>query len=312
MRELKYISPSGYMMYKRAPDKFFRVYLADTRMPITPATKAMGVGSCFDVIVKNKLLKELGIIDQDAQEYPKDAGPEAIAAGEHVFQVYQESGAYEDLLKDLRPCRVDPRFEDKIVGTVDIDGLGVPIGGLPDLYYYTPANQLVVLDWKVNGYYSKSTRSPNKGWVKLYSKKDKWIKKYGHSTSDYQVTDAGLVNTKYPLEEVYKDWAIQLSMYAWCLGGGQFTTRIEQIVGKPGKDKPELRVASHCNLVSEEFQQELRKDLHELWTRAHGNWFYDLSPAEAERKERLLNKMNELMNDDKQFTTVSFEDLCTK
>jgi hypothetical protein len=294
------------MLFKRDPTQFYRIYLADMPTERTPATIQMQVGSVFDILVKEALTADLNLPLQEVK--PNDISAIAWAAGQHVFHDYCESGAYDCLFEELEAAHVAPLMEERIAGSVNICGESIQFCGLPDLFYSDAKGTPVVLDWKVNGYFSNATKSPNRGWLRLYSRDSTgaWVYKSPHKDVSSCLFGATEMVKNIHLEEIYVDWAIQLTIYSWVLGHDHFLGRVEQIVGKPPKGvrcdatdieslasrpKPELRIASHCARPSLEFCNSLRETVLDLHRRIQTNHFFpDLSRAASQRLCRRLDK----------------------
>lgn len=278
---LKALSPSAFDLYESNRDEFYMKYCAAVRAPRLPQTPAMSVGSAFDARVKSFLNEhlELGIeafgfqnllatqVEQHNLEF-------AVQAGQHVFDEYKKCGALADLIADLKSIDGHPRLESTVQGLVN----GVPMLGKPDIYYRLQSGGRVITDWKVNGYCSKSAKSPAPGFLCI--RDSEYSSKHGTSHKDCMPKMHGgvMVNGARNMEAVDLKWAAQLAIYAWLLGepvGGDFVVGIDQIVAKPGLGKPILRTAKHRCLISESFQLDLFDRMQACWMRLQEGIVFD-------------------------------------
>jgi len=300
MRRPRHISPTSYMLYKKNPQEFYHRYLADNKKPRFPSSDAMSVGTAYDCKVKSVLSVEFFGKDNFEGEAERTINPEyldmALAAGDHIFDAYVESGAMGDLLKLVSASPIQPIMEEVVTCKVG----DVIIYGKPDLAICTPNMIPIMLDFKVNGYCSKYPKSPAKGWMVLrHRPKDVWEVKHCHPKTKPVIVDGVKVNRTFTLDEVYKDWAVQLTLYGWALESMGVTSnadpicQIEQIVSKPSKiegEKPILRFATHSCFISPEFKADLYDDLQNLWELCHSDWFFrDLSKEQSQFQQKVLD-----------------------
>lgn len=299
MRIPKYISPSSLGKWESNREEFYKQYLCDERMPRTPQTEAMAVGSAFDAFVKSELVADL--FGTGSTEYALDAlmesqvDPEvrdwAYKAGEHVYDCYRYSGAYDELLNELEAAD-SVQFEFTAEGMVE----NVPLKGKPDCRYVT-GDLHVILDWKVNGYCSTRATSPKK----LYSmvrdgQEGKPSRNAGNPHKGYEPTDLrDLTIGKHYLEDVNPSWADQLAIYGWMsgepVGAENMVVRIDQIVAKPrDAQEPLLRVANHKARISARYQRELVSRLVDCWmTVMSGHIFQDESREDSDARCEVLD-----------------------
>ena len=102
-----------------------------------------------------------------------------------------------------------------------------------------------------------------------------------------------MINLAVNLEDVDKTWADQTTLYAWLMGediGGDFITGIDQIVCKPGDERPSIRVARHRARVSKGYQQQLWQRIVQVWdTIQSGHIFDDMTREESDVRCETLN-----------------------
>ncbi|MEA1999811.1 MAG: PD-(D/E)XK nuclease family protein [Euryarchaeota archaeon] len=313
MRIPKYLSPTSLGKWESDQEEFYLQYLADKRPPRFPQTQPMAVGSAFDAYVKSYYHSVLfdtvdprfefeTIFEEQVDEHNRDW---ARGAGEYTFECYKTSGALADLLKELQKAKSEPRFE----FTLQEELHGVPLLGKPDLFFIHQSGTPIILDWKVNGFCSKYAKSPNRGflrvrdgWVGVPSRGANSIHKDAHPMSHSGV----IINIAEFLETINKEWATQLSTYAWLCGaeiGSEFVVALDQIVAKPdAPDKPKLRIAEHRCLVSADFQRKTMSRYSELWEIINSDHiFRDLSFADSATRCQTLDDQHIAFADDDDF-----------
>src|SRR6185436_14755744 len=128
--------------------------------------------------------------------------------------------------------------------------------GKPDVHFVNNADHTVILDFKVNGYCSKTGASPNAGYLRLRSA---GVTNLGmHKNCQPMMHNGMMINIASYLEDQDDDWARQLSIYAWLCGcpvGSDFLVAIDQLACKPNAGGlPSIRVAEHRTRVSNAFQ----------------------------------------------------------
>ena len=305
MNTIHRISPSAMFKFEDDRDLYFQQYLSDPRLPREPQSKPAAAGSAFDAHVKAHLsagllgesLKDTldKYMTEQVEQHVRDFG---WAAGEHLFQSYVDTGAYRQLAHSISEGS-DLRMEFKANTVVG----GVPISGYPDLVYKDQKGRTIILDWKVNGYCSKSGASPMRGFVHALDDASfvKPSRSNGKSHKDAVLgkTDCGLytINTA-GMQAGNPKWADQLSMYAWMGGadvGSDFLIRIDQLACRPNKNslssEPQVRVVLHSGLVSAAYQARLLNRLQMMWGMlSDGCIWPGLTEAQCEAKQYLLTK----------------------
>lgn len=287
------------MLFHKDRELYYQRYLSEVKQPREPQTAPMSVGSAFDAYVKSYLYRKL-VGKGDAKhefEYMFESQVEphnrdqALKDGLEVFNLYRDSGALADLILDMEGCIGEPKFETTVTGVIKISGdeSGVVILGKPDLRFISNRGARVILDWKVNGFYSNTPPSPKTGYHKLFPGLS--MHKDCMPTNHNGFT----INAFKPINKVDSDWASQCTTYAWLLGeevGSDFIVVIDQIVCN--KHSRNHRIARHKGLVQEEFQFNLYNKYKKAWDAINtGHIFYELSKDESDAKiatlERLVN-----------------------
>ena len=305
MRVPKYLSNTSITLFYKDRMEFYLKYLADERPPRFKQTQPMSVGSAFDAFVKSYIMEKLVGKDNVPPEFQRETiflkqveehnQEWARVAGQHTFECYKKSGALADLMLELQLAEAQPRFEFKVERTIR----GVPLLGLPDVWFITKEGMHVLIDWKVNGYCATRSVSPKKGYINI---SDGWDHKEmkasrSHRTphKDAQVMKIGgmMCNVAVHLEDVDVAWANQTSLYGWLMGeeiGAKFITGIDQIVCKPGPGRPWIRVARHRCRVSAAYQQGLWLRIKKVWdTIQSGHIFDDLSKEKSLKRQEMLD-----------------------
>jgi hypothetical protein len=313
MRTPKYLSPTSLQKWETDPEEFYLQYLADKRPPRMPQTQPMAVGAAFDAYVKSYYHEKLfdvvdprfefeTIFEEQVEEHNRDWAREA---GKYTFNCYKTSGALADLLVELQQSGSEPRFEFTLQLEID----GVPLLGKPDLFFKHKSGTPIILDWKVNGFCSKYNKSPQRGYLRV---RDGWVgapsRGAGNLHKDaHPMTYKGvLINVAERLETIYKDWARQLSTYAWLCGaeiGDDFVVAVDQIVAKPDlPNRPKLRIAEHRGLVGKEYQETTFSEYSELWSIIHSDHiFRNLSFEDSATRCETLDRQYEAFEDGDNF-----------
>jgi hypothetical protein len=338
-RSFDYISPSRLMMYEADKDAFYVNYLSTVRHLREPQNYHMAIGSAFDAYVKAYLHERIFGKGYDPKydlltlfETQVEPAHRVFCweHGKYLFEQYKKYGVLSDLLSEIMRGS-DPRFEVEIKGVIGgtrestishvgpLDKLShaehaqedsMILLGRPDVCFRTAARTLVVLDFKVNGYFSVA--SPKSGYIRLRpsSLRQRMV-------GTHMMVDGIVVNIEYPLETVEKSWATQLSIYGWLCGepiGSQFITAIDQICGMgidgdPNKkllykaggnpERPEIKIAEHRCQIGKAYQASVYNRCERLWEIVKSGWlFRDMSPDDSDKRCRLLDTYTETVAHD--------------
>ncbi len=299
MRKVEYVSPTSLNAFYEDRTEFYLQRLADNRPPKFAQTQPMAVGSAFDAYIKSYIADALGIKEERFEfERIFEAQVEAQnrdwarTAGADCFKQYKELGALADLMHELKVARHVPRMEFETRGHVN----GVPLLGKPDLYFVVDNGEPVILDFKVNGYCSKSATSPRKGYI---MSRGTWGRGNGLPHPDAHVIRSGVpYNASHRMEEIDTLWATQLLIYAWTLGEDIETPAIlgiEQLCFKDGK----MRVASHRSKVGVGFARDTAARIGRMWQILEsGHIFDDMPRAESDERCKMLDLYHAGVQDD--------------
>jgi len=224
---LKYVSPTSIDMFYSNYDKWYMYYLR--RMPRSPQTLPMAVGSAFDCHVKEKLVP--GYLEEHWKGAVEvGVRGSAAAAGAECMSNYVALGGYDRLLSLLDGS--DFVCEDTVLGDVE----GVPVLGKPDIWWKDG-----VLDWKVNGYCSAA--SPRPGYSVLLP-----------GFARHARCGIGL-------NEVDAKWARQLYLYGRLVGGCD-RYHLHQLVWRNGN----MRVAIFDCEIDNDFCDRCVEECKEVWS----------------------------------------------
>jgi hypothetical protein len=309
MRKPKYLSYSSLTKYEEEPDEWCIRYVVDNRPPREPQWQPAGVGSAFDARVKAVMYEYSyganykpeqfsyeALFEKQVEQHNRDfCGP----AGDYVFACYELSG-FLDRLKALADRAVEPpQYEFRIEREVG----GVPLLGLPDGHFILPIEDSqretldVIADFKVNGFCSRSSVSPNQGYILCmdgYSA-DKQSRSHGTTHAKAEVKDYKGIQIGGWMEDFSEQWANQLSGYGWCLGAEvgdeNVVTLIHQCVAKPMKvGRPLLRFAEFAGPVRKPYQDFLLQRYQKCWNAIEtGHIFQDLTRDESDEQFNIIN-----------------------
>ena len=285
MRVPKYLSPTSIALADTDMEKYYVRYLSDIRPKREPQTQPMSIGSAFDAYVKSFLHERLigkkpeyeldTLFEAQVEEHNRDW---ARVHGKHCFELYKTSGALSDLLIELKQAISEPVFEVKLEGILKLtpDSLPVNFLGKPDIYYINQLGTPIIIDWKVNGWCSKSPVSPKRGYMKLlHGSSDRTLDKLEHKSCIPMMVNGMMINVNLKLNDIEKKWAAQTGIYAWLCGapiGGDFICGIDQVACKPvGRRFPEVRFAKHRLQIDAQFQLDLYAKAEKLWEIIHSD-----------------------------------------
>lgn len=315
MRKLTYLSPTGIALFLKDKTEYYLAYLADNRPEKTPQTPAMAVGSAFDAFVKSYLYKALfGEKDIrfdrmalfEAQVEPQNRD-EVYRVGEYLFDQYKKAGCLADLMLDLQSSVTEPSFEIEIMGQVRGKRMGidkqmgiVPFLGKPDVIFTNKHGIRVIVDWKVNGYYSRNGIAPARGYIRMRDV----TQNYGpHKDAMIQAWKGMKINIAHNLETIDESWARQLAIYSWLFGEDVGTETciagIDQVACAPDSVRAggkKIRFAEHRLRIGKDFQYKTFETAAMLWELVNSTHFFREMPENAsqERCKFLDNYQAEL------------------
>ncbi len=294
MRIPEYLSPTSIHLHQRDPEGFYQRYLSDNKPPRFPQTLPMSIGSAFDAYVKCYIYGcvfgkqsegdtyHLRTLFEDQVE--KQNWDWAFSHGKIVFDQYKRLGCVADLMLELSKAVGPPDFEFTINDTIK----GVPLLGKPDMFFLSKEGFRVIYDWKVNGYCSNSLKSPMKGYLKL---REEGKGEKVHKDCVPAIHGGIIINAGMYLEDGSKDFADQLSVYAWLLGekvgSEEWVAGIDQICGPSDR----LRFATHRARVSSGWQTGFFDVAKDLWDIIQSGWiFRDLTEKDSALRCQLLDE----------------------
>lgn len=269
----KGLSPSALARWEDRREEYYERYISPVRSPRPPQVNYMAVGSAFDAFVKSEIHSMVfgdamtkgsqfdfqRLFESQVEEHIRD---NVFKKAEFLFSEYKKTGAFGELAHEILKSPYAPEMEFQVETVVN----GVPIFGYPDLRYVTRELVHVITDFKVNGSYSKHGVSPVQGYKRAVSlKKDGSLKEEVHKKyRPKQFKDIEL--SENCLSDFSRDWATQLTMYAWCLGEKpgeeDYVVRMEQLACRPDN---KVKFATHVSQISGRFQFDVMRRLVEAW-----------------------------------------------
>ena len=302
----KYMSPTSLMLHESNPEECYMRYISDNPPPRMMQTEPMSVGSAFDAAVKGRLNVDLGLglaftaddlFYSSVEPHNRDF---AQGAGEVVMDGYVADGSYSRLLRLLGGATdvwmdYDSQFEWD----------GVPVFGKPDLGFSVLCTDeqvsrgrldralwRVVLDWKVNGFCSKSGGRAVAGHSRHKDFFPCWVGPLEVSCESY-------------LEHREKKWATQTCVYsvmdALTLGldlEDEPLVLIDQVLCRDGSY---VGTMEHVSGLSVGFRDSVRSRFVSAWDVWNSDWFFrDLTRAESMEKCAALDaRADTFIGDDK-------------
>ena len=296
------LSPSGIMKIQSDAMDWFRVKVKkEQKMVQSPA---MAIGSAFDNMVKVWLWKEImGKDVPDAGSSVELQGEErekVLADATRLFAFYRDSGALANLVQEIEMRQKDHQIglvmENWIEYNLDLgDNIFLPLCGRPDLAFWLKCQKLFVLDFKVNGYYSKSNTSPRPGYTICRDINGKTSRYKNFVAGDY----CGITyNTLYNMEDVNEEWALQTLCYYWMLKAKltgnvkvvaeeNLIAGIDQLIGVGCN-----RISSFRGKISPVYQQTLTDKLKVIVLK-WDSFIEDLEKAYNDPKLRWLEQLGD-------------------
>ena len=314
MRKLDYLSPTSIAVFKKSVQDFYLRYLSENRPNREPQTQPMSIGSAFDAYAKSYIHESLfgkgndprfeftTLFEAQVEKHHRDW---ALVNGKYAFEVYKNSGVLADLMLELNQAVGTPRFEIEVRGVVNgqREGVtkslsGVTFLGKPDCSFNNAGGNNVTLDWKVNGYCSRSAVSPMPGYLRIRGQD------YcgPHKDCIPHMHNGMMINRDQLLENLKEDWATQLAIYGWLCGneiGSDFIAAIDQLACKPGQPYPSIRIAEHRLKIGEAFQWNTFAVAQHIWDVVQSDHiFRDMTLEQSKDRCKVLDQQLASMGND--------------
>lgn len=263
----KYISPSTFKLMQQCEYMVWLLKYSGIPFLESPQTKPMAVGSAFDSFVKAEIAYLLGKHKESKNllaellKTVSEQHADCILVGKKLFEEYNYAGCVrrlmDDGLTDIELSSTREIFGQTVAGSEKTIG-GVPVFCKPDAVIGTNTP----IDWKVNGALSDTGASPKKGYLRCYK----------NGCDQGRHDQYGI-----PLEDIDKDWAIQLTFYAWVAGKleGNLPVAIEQVAVRGAV----VQFASFRTYVSDSFAQAVKAQLQDYWERFNSGVVADPVPG---------------------------------
>jgi hypothetical protein len=266
-RQIAYISPSTFMKWKNCEYSVFLQRLAGYPYVREPQGLAAAIGSAFDALVKDVMIKRKGwkspfTLKGMLKNNVTIEGEQrsiAIEQGRYVAAQYIKS----DLFIKLMDCvqEVEREYYANIGGIPILGQLDARVDGMP-------------FDWKLRGFASKNIPSPTKGFNVRYNLAT--------------VIEEPMHKERFPLNEKNENWAIQMAMYDLCTKAFMNKYIIHEIT-------PNCMVEHKGNIASNTikaetlnvpFYRQLLKELTDMWEAIHGQLEYaDVPPPDPHEQK---------------------------
>jgi len=234
-----YLSPTTFIKYLGCPEQV-RLMKVEQVLPKSAyeQTLPMAVGIAFDSMVKCELNKRFKLAELLEDITPQNRS--AIQVAEAIMQHYR-MGPLEALKKEgIGYGGIDQETE------LEFEGERSVCRGKPDLVL----TDGTVIDWKVNGAFSSWGAEPRLGYIRCFES--------GKDLGPHVDADRFM-------EQIDRDWAIQLYLYGRILGhhpGKLLRAGIEQIAIT--KDNI-VRCASFRAIISTDFQLKIERLFHQAF-----------------------------------------------
>jgi len=260
-----YLSPSSISVAINNPNTFYCQKLILDSMPREKQNLAMGVGTAFDISIK-ELLIEKGVPTavplekiQGSMQNP-DIIEECFRASKQLMDMYRNSR----LVTTTKWVQVEGDFHKEY----HFGGKKLPLMCKLDAVVWDEEyNMGVPLDWKCSGYSSTSGTTPKPGYMDKWDG-SKWCGAHKNYTKGMLVTELG------------RDWARQFTLYGMVynkLVGVEDFTEFPVIVHHPvfngTKKKP--MVAVYRAIATEQIQREFWDEACILWEDILSDKFLD-------------------------------------
>lgn len=233
---IKYLSPTTFLKYQNCP---YQVkLLKEKEIPEQEQTLPMATGIAFDIMVKcaiNRRLKKEELFNIEIKEINKSA----ILVANEIFEVYSKAPLLSLRSEGIGYVAVDQEIE------IEFNGEKSILYGKPDVVL----TDGTVIDWKVTGAFSNNYYKPKSGYCRKF----------------YKGKDQGGENEEFTMEQVDKNWATQLYLYARELGHAairHLRGGIENILITPTND---IFCVSYRNIISQSFQLECETNFHKAF-----------------------------------------------
>jgi hypothetical protein len=271
---IPYLSFTSYNMFKTKPEEFYRIYCNKSGKPDrSPQNHYMAVGSAFDAYAKAQLYKDLvakGDPKMDLEylfntQVEEQCRVVARVDGLKVWNAYNKTGGYRQLLTDITGCIGDPRFEQKVETTID----GVTLLGKPDVMFIHRGGARVIGDFKVQGFYSKTPPSAKNGFIKRLPSG------LAHKNACVMNHKGIAINVTCPLHATNEEWAQQLCMYAWVMGepvGSDFVLMIDHLLCNMPKDT--IETVRYAGICTPDWQFKFFEELRKAWINIQQNYIF--------------------------------------
>ena len=277
---IKYLSPTTFIKFLNC-QHHVKLLKVDKVLgeEVDGQSMAMATGTAFDIMVKSALNRRFKCTELLEQKIKKE-NKAAVQVAVEIFECYkngpvdclkEEGIGYSGIDQEVElvynecstckgHCKLPMERQYREGGNVErqlgythdtIQWVSI-LYGQPDL----TLTDGTVLDWKVNGAFSSKGAMPRPGYSRC------WV--YG-TGNIFHGKDQGDDCPHLTLEQVNRDWAIQIYLYARLLGhipGRQLRGGVENVC--VSKDNT-IYCASYRNTITTGFQYEIELKFHKAY-----------------------------------------------
>lgn len=264
LRTVEYLSPTSISEFLRCQMLFYLKRMSEHPYPTEMQGRAAAVGSCFDSIVKAYLAKRLG---QDSEETSEEylieksvqnKDPEVLHYGRDLANKYI-SWKIADRLIDEGLAEINFKGNETFKFTFG----DVPLLGYPDGRFSNGS----LVDWKINGAFSKSGVSPTQGYRR------RWI--------DGILNDAPHPMATAPFETIHPEWARQQAFYSLFSFGYVPGSKIPVAIEQGSIRNNKVTFSSIRSFISADFMDQCVQLAVAIWKRVQEGEIDDAEPSPA-------------------------------
>ncbi len=199
-KKREFLSPSCINSFYSNVEDWYKSYIMN--VPRMKQTPAMGLGSAFDAFVKWEICQAVSDVIFPYKSfdecYDDQVAPHLNLkeTAEKVFCGYVDAGMLKRVLRNKHGKLIQATME--VLITAKVGHNDIIVGGYPDFLGLYEDGTKIILDWKVNGYYSG--RRVSTGKMPTYITGDLTGREHVERETDFSRTG----------------WGVQLDIYSLC------------------------------------------------------------------------------------------------
>ena len=275
-----FLSASSLNLAEKSPNKFYLKRLSNTIFPKDEQTLAASIGSAFDYLVKDKIIKsklptKISML-ADMFKSVENNHEEAWQVGGKIYTEYEK---FVLDIYEFEDVEVVTGFTVDLKPVFGLDykiPLYIKIDGIKRVTYF---NEPIIHDWKVSGYTSEAGISPKPGYFRVW---ENGRLKPCHDNYSKEIS----------IEDIDLTWGTQLCTYGlWKHGyGKKFPVSIDMICFN---NKNDMRVAQYQAWVPVKFQQNVIYKYAMLWKSLLDGSFVDRLISKTDLNMIFIKAMSE-------------------